>query len=249
MTDAEINGEYEWETGKVIVETFRQREIDPAQMPGVLVHSHGPFAWGKNAEDAVHNAIVLEEIAYMGIFCRQLAPQLPDMQQMLLDKHYLRKHGPKPTTANNHPARAAFSRATALHRLADRIRRKPKSGATSAPNTCIKSQHPLRNQAIIRPGFLSSRAPVTQPRAGFLLTRHWRDTPQGTELSFWLATDDGPLQVTLPPQESVAFIPEAQRAQAERLLQGEKGFRFAPLALKDFHRQPVVGLYCRAHRH
>ncbi|HID5576809.1 TPA: DNA polymerase II [Klebsiella pneumoniae] len=89
---------------------------------------------------------------------------------------------------------------------------------------------------------------MTQPRAGFLLTRHWRDTPQGTELSFWLATDDGPLQVTLPPQESVAFIPEAQRAQAERLLQGEKGLRFAPLALKDFHRQPIVGLYCRAHR-
>ena len=95
MTDAEINGEYEWETGNVIVETFRQQGIDPAQMPGVLVHSHGPFAWGKNAEDAVHNAIVLEEIAYMGIFCRQLAPQLPDMQQTLLDKHYLRKHGAK----------------------------------------------------------------------------------------------------------------------------------------------------------
>lgn len=89
---------------------------------------------------------------------------------------------------------------------------------------------------------------MTQPRAGFLLTRHWRDTPQGSELSFWLATDDGPLQVTLPPQESVAFIPEAQQAQAEQLLQGEKGFRFAPLTLRDFHRQPVVGIYCRAHR-
>ena len=95
MTDAEINGEYEWETGNVIVETFEKQGIDAAQMPGVLVHSHGPFAWGKNAEDAVHNAIVLEEIAYMGIFCRQLAPQLPDMQQSLLDKHYLRKHGAK----------------------------------------------------------------------------------------------------------------------------------------------------------
>ena len=95
MTDEEINGEYEWETGRVIVETFREQGIDPAQMPGVLVHSHGPFAWGKNAEDAVHNAIVLEEIAYMGIFCRQLAPQLPAMQQTLLDKHYLRKHGAK----------------------------------------------------------------------------------------------------------------------------------------------------------
>ncbi|MBK1769900.1 MAG: L-ribulose-5-phosphate 4-epimerase, partial [Escherichia coli] len=58
MTDAEINGEYEWETGNVIVETFEKQGIDAAQMPGVLVHSHGPFAWGKNAEDAVHNAIV-----------------------------------------------------------------------------------------------------------------------------------------------------------------------------------------------
>ena len=68
MTDAEINGEYEWETGNVIVETFEKQGINAAQMPGVLVHSHGPFAWGKNAEDAVHNAIVLEEVAYMGIF-------------------------------------------------------------------------------------------------------------------------------------------------------------------------------------
>ncbi|HDT6545272.1 TPA: DNA polymerase II [Kluyvera ascorbata] len=92
------------------------------------------------------------------------------------------------------------------------------------------------------------RARVTQPQAGFLLTRHWRDTPQGTELAFWLATDDGPLQVTLPPQESVAFIPESQRTQVERLLHGENGVRLAPLALKDFHRQPVFGLYCRAHR-
>ena len=95
MTDAEINGEYEWDTGEVIVETFREAGIDPMQMPGVLVHSHGPFTWGKDAADAVHNAIVLEEIAYMGIFTRQLAPQLPPMQQTLLDKHYLRKHGAK----------------------------------------------------------------------------------------------------------------------------------------------------------
>jgi len=95
MSDAEINGEYEWETGNVIVETFGKQGIDPAQMPGVLVHSHGPFAWGKNAGDAVHNAIVLEEVAYMGIFSRQLNPQLPAMQQTLLDKHYLRKHGAK----------------------------------------------------------------------------------------------------------------------------------------------------------
>ncbi|AFJ48355.1 L-ribulose-5-phosphate 4-epimerase [Shimwellia blattae] len=93
MTDAEINADYEWQTGEVIAETFRQQGIDPARMPGVLVHSHGPFTWGKDAMDAVHNAIVLEEVAYMGIFCRQLAPQLADMQPTLLDKHYLRKHG------------------------------------------------------------------------------------------------------------------------------------------------------------
>jgi L-ribulose-5-phosphate 4-epimerase len=95
MTDDEINGDYEWQTGEVIVKTFAERGLDAAQMPGVLVHSHGPFAWGKDPLDAVHNAIVLEEVAYMGIFCRQLAPELPDMQQSLLDKHYLRKHGAK----------------------------------------------------------------------------------------------------------------------------------------------------------
>ncbi len=95
MTDEEINGDYEWQTGEVIVKTFAERGIDARQMPGVLVHSHGPFAWGKDPLDAVHNAIVLEEVAYMGIFCRHLAPELPAMQQTLLDKHYLRKHGAK----------------------------------------------------------------------------------------------------------------------------------------------------------
>lgn len=85
-------------------------------------------------------------------------------------------------------------------------------------------------------------------QAGFILTRHWRDTPQGTEVSFWLATDSGPLQVTLAPQESVAFIPADQVPRAQHILQGEQGFCLTPLALKDFHRQPVYGLYCRAHR-
>ncbi|ADO46434.1 L-ribulose-5-phosphate 4-epimerase [[Enterobacter] lignolyticus] len=93
MTSAEIHGEYERETGEVIIETFAQRDIDPLQIPAVLVHSHGPFAWGANAADAVHNAVVLEECAYMGLFSHQLTPQLPDMQADLLDKHYLRKHG------------------------------------------------------------------------------------------------------------------------------------------------------------
>lgn len=93
MTPEEIQHRYEWETGQVIVKTFQERHIDAEQMPAVLVHSHGPFAWGKDPIDAVHNAVVLEEVAYMGIFSQQLSPQLPDMQQTLLDKHYLRKHG------------------------------------------------------------------------------------------------------------------------------------------------------------
>lgn len=93
MTEHEINGAYELETGNVIVETFQQQQCDPNQIPAVLVHSHGPFCWGKNALDAVHNAIILEEIAYMNLFSYQLNPRLADMQQVLLDKHYLRKHG------------------------------------------------------------------------------------------------------------------------------------------------------------
>lgn len=93
MTPEEIQHSYEWETGQVIVKTFQERHIDAEQMPAVLVHSHGPFAWGKDPIDAVHNAVVLEEVAYMGIFSQQLSPQLPDMQKTLLDKHYLRKHG------------------------------------------------------------------------------------------------------------------------------------------------------------
>ncbi|MDO4626841.1 MAG: L-ribulose-5-phosphate 4-epimerase [Pasteurellaceae bacterium] len=93
MTREEIQGEYELETGKVIVETFRQRGIEPKDVPAVLVHSHGPFAWGTDADNAVHNAVVLEEVAYMNLFSRQLRPNLASMQQELLDKHYLRKHG------------------------------------------------------------------------------------------------------------------------------------------------------------
>ena len=93
MTPAEIAGEYEYQTGEVIIKTFEERDVNPMQIPAVLVHSHGPFTWGKNAADAVHNAVVLEECAFMGLFSRQFAPQLPTMQQELLDKHYLRKHG------------------------------------------------------------------------------------------------------------------------------------------------------------
>jgi len=91
MTDAEIQGEYEKETGKVIVETFDN--IDPMTIPGVLVYSHGPFTWGKDAAEAVHNAVVLEEIAFMDWHAMALNPKQGTMQKTLLDKHYLRKHG------------------------------------------------------------------------------------------------------------------------------------------------------------
>ena len=91
MTPEEIAGEYEKETGNVIVETFAGK--DPAAIPAVLVHSHGPFTWGKDAAEAVHNAVVLEEVAFMNFHSLQLNPKQMRMQQELLDKHYLRKHG------------------------------------------------------------------------------------------------------------------------------------------------------------
>ncbi|MDN4039372.1 DNA polymerase II [Massilia sp. YIM B02443] len=84
---------------------------------------------------------------------------------------------------------------------------------------------------------------------GFLLTRHWRDTPAGCEVEFWLATDDGPRRVRLPLQTPVAFIPEEQRATVETLLQSERGWELRPLALLDFRHRPVAGLYCRKYRH
>jgi L-ribulose-5-phosphate 4-epimerase len=91
MTKAEIEGEYEQETGMLIQETFQGK--DPDAIPAVLVHSHGPFAWGTDPMDAVHNAVVLEEIAFMNFHTMVLESGIPPMQQELLDKHYLRKHG------------------------------------------------------------------------------------------------------------------------------------------------------------
>ncbi|WRH90796.1 DNA polymerase II [Pseudomonas fluorescens] len=82
---------------------------------------------------------------------------------------------------------------------------------------------------------------------GFVLTRHWRDTPAGTEVEFWLATDAGPRRLRLPHQPSVAFIPAEQRAVAERLLHDEKNVELRPLALQDFEHRPVLGLYCQQH--
>ena len=89
-TPEEIQSEYELNTGKVIVETFGGS--NPDHMPGVLVNSHGPFTWGTDAKNAVHNAVVLEEIAKMAYYTESLGKTTP-MQPELLDKHFLRKHG------------------------------------------------------------------------------------------------------------------------------------------------------------
>jgi L-ribulose-5-phosphate 4-epimerase len=90
MTKEEIQGEYEYETGKVIVECFKGLDAD--QVPSVLVNNHGPFSWGTDAHNAVHNAVVLEEVAKMTFNSLVLNPETK-MDQVLLDKHYLRKHG------------------------------------------------------------------------------------------------------------------------------------------------------------
>ena len=92
LTAAEIRSDYEVNTGHVIVERFRK--LDPLQHPAVLVASHGPFAWGKSVTDAVHNAIVLEFLARLASETLRLNPKLKPMQPALLDKHFLRKHGP-----------------------------------------------------------------------------------------------------------------------------------------------------------
>lgn len=93
MTDEEIKGEYELNTGKVIVETFAGKE--PDYIPAVLVKNHGPFTWGEDAFNAVHNAVVLEEIAMMAVYTEQLmGAEVEPMPRTLLNKHYFRKHGP-----------------------------------------------------------------------------------------------------------------------------------------------------------
>lgn len=91
MTNEEIQGDYEAETGNVIIETFKG--INPDYVPGVLVNNHGPFAWGKSPEEAVHNAVVMEEVALMAYNTLTLAPEISSLNKALLDKHFLRKHG------------------------------------------------------------------------------------------------------------------------------------------------------------
>ena len=91
LTDEELKGEYEKNTGLVIIETFR--DIDPDAVPGVLVRNHGPFAWGTSAANAVHNAVVMEQVAFMNFHAMMLDSKAPGVSQGLLDKHYYRKHG------------------------------------------------------------------------------------------------------------------------------------------------------------
>ena len=94
LTQEELDEDYERNTGKIIVETFRARGIDPVAVPAVICFSHGPFTWGKDAAQAVYHAVVLEEVAKMAIFTRQVNPAAAPAPQRIQNKHYLRKHGP-----------------------------------------------------------------------------------------------------------------------------------------------------------
>jgi L-ribulose-5-phosphate 4-epimerase len=99
LTDDEVGGDYVLNTGHAIVRRFRDPSggLDPAAVPGVLVRGHAPFAWGKSAMDAAHNAVVLEAIARMGYYTATLNAACGGVSQALLDRHYFRKHGAKAT--------------------------------------------------------------------------------------------------------------------------------------------------------
>ena len=93
LTDEEIAGEYEKNTGLVIVETFEERKINPMYTPAVLCRNHGPFTWGKNAAEAVHNSVVLEEVSKMARFSEMISPSIQPAPDSIKDKHFYRKHG------------------------------------------------------------------------------------------------------------------------------------------------------------
>jgi DNA polymerase-2 len=116
-------------------------------------------------------------------------------------------------------------------------------------SSAVRPALPLRILARLRLNEHSKGITLNHLRQGFLLTRHWTDTPNGTEVAFWLATDEGPRRIRLPLQPSVAFIPAEQHEQAETILRAEQSFQLRPLALADFRRRPVLGLYCRQYRH
>ncbi|MBQ7260980.1 MAG: L-ribulose-5-phosphate 4-epimerase [Lachnospiraceae bacterium] len=93
LTKEEIDEAYEENTGHLIVSEFKARKKDPTAVPAVLCKNHGPFTWGKDAHEAVHNAVVLEEVAKMALWCEQIKPDVKPAPQELQDKHYYRKHG------------------------------------------------------------------------------------------------------------------------------------------------------------
>lgn len=93
MTEKEVEGEYEKETGNLIVNTFLEKGIDPLQVFGVLVAGHGPFTWGVSAQEAVENSVILEELSKMAVLTEQIAPKAKGLEPYVLDKHFLRKHG------------------------------------------------------------------------------------------------------------------------------------------------------------
>ncbi len=94
LTAQEVNDDYELNTGKVIAETFRERKLDPVAIPGVICRCHGPFSFGKNPAQAVYHAVVLEEVAKMAMYTITIERNADPAPQYVLDKHYLRKHGP-----------------------------------------------------------------------------------------------------------------------------------------------------------
>ena len=94
LTKEELDEDYEKNTGKVIIEEFTARNIDPVAVPAVICHSHGPFTWGKNAAQAVYHAVVLEEVAKMAAYTRTVKPAAEPAPQHIVNKHYMRKHGP-----------------------------------------------------------------------------------------------------------------------------------------------------------
>ena len=94
LTQEEVDGDYELNTGKVIAATFKERNLDPLAVPGVICRCHGPFTWGKDAAKAVYHAVVLEEMAKMAMYTITIDPNAKTAPQYVLDKHYLRKHGP-----------------------------------------------------------------------------------------------------------------------------------------------------------
>ena len=95
--------DYEGNTGRVIVETFRTQGLNPVYVPGVICANHGPFAWGKDAAKAVYHAVVLEEVAKMAAYAEQLDPNVLPAPQHVLDKHFMRKHGPNAYYGQGYP--------------------------------------------------------------------------------------------------------------------------------------------------